>query len=104
MELAAKDGMNVINMSLGSDFEAWPNYPDAVAADNLVAAGIQVVAAQGNSGANGLFSGGYSSEWESRDRRRLRGQLQGASGGLPCGRRACRLRSGLGWWGHSTVR
>ena len=58
MELAAKDGMNVINMSLGSDFEAWPNYPDAVAADNLVAAGIHVVAAQGNAGAAGLFSGG----------------------------------------------
>ncbi|MFT3943160.1 MAG: S8 family serine peptidase [Ancrocorticia sp.] len=58
MELAAKDGMDVINMSLGSDFEAWPNYPDAVAADNLVAAGIHVVAAQGNSGRQGLFSGG----------------------------------------------
>jgi subtilisin family serine protease len=55
---AKKDGMQVVNLSLGSTFEAWPSYPDAVAAANLVKAGIVVVASAGNDGDLGLFAAG----------------------------------------------
>jgi subtilisin family serine protease len=55
---AKADGMNVVNMSLGSDFDSWPSYPDAVAASNLAKAGVVVVVAAGNSGDTGLFSAG----------------------------------------------
>ena len=58
MEKALADGMDVVNMSLGSDFDSWPSYPDAVAASGLVTAGVVVVAAAGNSGDTGLFSAG----------------------------------------------
>lgn len=58
MEQAKADGMDVINMSFGADFAPWPNYPTSAAADNLVKAGINVVVAQGNLGALGVFSGG----------------------------------------------
>jgi subtilisin family serine protease len=57
MERAFADGMDVLNMSLGSAFQ-WPQYPTAVAASNLVDAGMVVVASIGNSGANGLYSAG----------------------------------------------
>lgn len=58
MELAFHDGMDVVNLSLGSPL-AWSNdYPTSVAADNLVQAGVTVVASQGNDGALGIFSGG----------------------------------------------
>jgi subtilisin family serine protease len=51
---AAPDGdtnhhLDVVNMSLGSDFSP-PDDPDAVAANNASLAGITVVAASGNSG------------------------------------------------------
>ncbi len=55
---AKKDGMNVVNLSLGSTFDSWPSYPDAVAAANLVKAGIVVVASAGNEGDLGLFAAG----------------------------------------------
>ena len=58
MELAYEDGMHVVNMSIGSAFAAWPQYPTAVAADALVDAGVVVVASIGNSGANGTYSAG----------------------------------------------
>lgn len=58
MDAALTDGMDVVNMSLGSDFDSWPSYPDAVAASGLVKAGVVVVAAAGNSGDTGLFSAG----------------------------------------------
>jgi subtilisin family serine protease len=58
MTRAKKDGMNVVNMSLGSTFDSWPSYPDAVAAANLVKAGIVVVASAGNDGDLGLFAAG----------------------------------------------
>ncbi|MCB0913217.1 MAG: S8 family serine peptidase, partial [Propionibacteriaceae bacterium] len=58
MDLALTDEMDVVNMSLGSDFDSWPSYPDAVAASNLTKAGVVVVAAAGNSGDTGLFSAG----------------------------------------------
>ncbi|MGZ8795027.1 MAG: S8 family serine peptidase, partial [Gaiellaceae bacterium] len=60
MELALADHADVLNMSIGAAFTNWPQYPTAVAADNLAAAGVTVVASIGNSGANGgqLWSAG----------------------------------------------
>src|SRR3989442_5752247 len=60
MELALADHADVLNMSIGSAFTNWPQYPTAVAADNLADAGVTVVASIGNSGANGgqLWSAG----------------------------------------------
>jgi minor extracellular serine protease Vpr len=52
MELALADHADVLNMSIGSAFDTWPESPAAVAADNLVDAGVTVVASIGNSGAN----------------------------------------------------
>src|SRR5688572_3189386 len=56
MERALADGMQVLNISIGSAFQTWPQYPTAVAADALVDAGVVVVTSIGNSGANGLYS------------------------------------------------
>jgi minor extracellular serine protease Vpr len=58
MERALADDMDVLNMSIGSAFTTWPQYPTAAASDNLVNAGVSVVASIGNSGANGLYSAG----------------------------------------------
>jgi subtilisin family serine protease len=58
MERALEDGMHVLNMSIGSAFQTWPQYPTAVGADALVDAGVVVVASIGNSGANGVYSAG----------------------------------------------
>ena len=60
MELALADHADVLNMSIGSAFGNWPQSPEAVAADNLVDAGMVVVASIGNSGVNGgqLWSAG----------------------------------------------
>ncbi len=55
---AKADKMNVVNLSLGSDFDSWPSYPDAVAVANLAKAGVVVAVAAGNSGDTGLFSAG----------------------------------------------
>jgi minor extracellular serine protease Vpr len=55
MERALADGMDVLNMSIGSSFQ-WPQYPTAQAADRLVNKGMVVVTSTGNSGANGLYS------------------------------------------------
>ena len=57
MEMALADGMDVLNMSIGSAFQ-WPQYPTAQASDRLVNKGMVVVASIGNSGANGLYSAG----------------------------------------------
>ncbi|MBI5067120.1 MAG: S8 family serine peptidase [Deltaproteobacteria bacterium] len=57
MEKALEDGMDVVNMSIGSAF-TWPQYPTAVAANRLVRKGVVVVASIGNSGASGLYSAG----------------------------------------------
>src|SRR5690606_32932648 len=56
MEAAYDDGMDVVNISIGSAFMTWSQYPTAAAADAMVDAGITVVASIGNSGANGLYS------------------------------------------------
>lgn len=57
MERAYADGMQILNMSIGSSFQ-WPQYPTAQAADRLVEKGMVVVASIGNSGASGLYSAG----------------------------------------------
>src|SRR4051812_21522543 len=58
MERILKDRMDVLNMSIGDAFDTWPGAPTAAAASRLVKKGIVVVASIGNSGANGLYSGG----------------------------------------------
>jgi len=57
MEMALADGMDVLNMSIGSSFQ-WPQYPTAVAASRLVEHGMVVVASIGNSGTSGLYAAG----------------------------------------------
>lgn len=57
MEQALADDMDVLNMSIGSA-HSWPQYPTAVASDNLVDEGMVVVASIGNSGDTGLYSAG----------------------------------------------
>lgn len=57
MEMALADGMDILNMSIGSAYQ-WPQYPTAAAADRLVNNGMVVVASIGNNGANGLYSAG----------------------------------------------
>lgn len=57
MERALADGMQVLNMSIGSAYQ-WPQYPSAQASDRLVNAGMVVVASIGNNGANGVYSAG----------------------------------------------
>ena len=58
MERALADEMHILNMSIGSAFMTWPQYPTAAAADVLVDQGMVVVASIGNSGANGVYSAG----------------------------------------------
>ncbi|WP_328591657.1 S8 family serine peptidase [Occultella glacieicola] len=58
MELALADGMDVLNMSIGSALATWPEYPTAVASDNLVDAGVVVVASIGNEGDLGTWAAG----------------------------------------------
>lgn len=58
MERAAADGMHILNMSIGSAFMTWPQYPTAAGADLLAERGVIVVASIGNSGANGVYSAG----------------------------------------------
>lgn len=55
MERVLADGMNVLNMSIGSAFQ-WPQYPTAQASNRLVNKGVSVVASIGNSGDSGLYS------------------------------------------------
>jgi len=57
MERAQADGMDVLNMSIGSTYQ-WPQYPTARAATRLVNKGMVVVASAGNSGQTGLYSTG----------------------------------------------
>ena len=57
MELALADGMQILNMSIGSPFE-WPQSPTAMAATRLVNKGMVVVASIGNNGPQGLYSAG----------------------------------------------
>ena len=56
MERATKDGMDVVNMSLGGNFVSWPNYPTSAAADAMADSGIVLTSAAGNEGESGVFS------------------------------------------------
>lgn len=58
LEQAGRDKMDVVNLSLGAGFMTWPNYPTAQAVDQLTRKGIVVLAAAGNDGEQGMFSGG----------------------------------------------
>src|SRR5919109_110542 len=58
MERAAEHSVDILNMSIGAALNNFPNYPTAVAANNLVDTGTVVVASIGNSGDTGLFSAG----------------------------------------------
>ncbi len=57
MERSLADGMQVINMSIGSSLQ-WPQYPTAQASDRLVNKGVVVVASIGNSADLGLYAAG----------------------------------------------
>ncbi|MCA0296123.1 MAG: S8 family serine peptidase [Actinobacteria bacterium] len=56
LDWAVDHGMDVVNMSLGSDYGSADD-PDAVAASNAVAAGVVVVASSGNAGHNPYLTG-----------------------------------------------
>lgn len=56
MDRAMSDGVDVVNMSLGSPF-GRPNEPTAVAANTLSKAGVTVVASSGNSGDSAYITG-----------------------------------------------
>ena len=61
MEQAYKDGMQVVNMSLGSAFSGWSETVDARAASRMVKAGIVMSISAGNSGTDGQYSIGSPS-------------------------------------------
>jgi minor extracellular serine protease Vpr len=50
---ALADGMDVINLSLGSGFQVSPNGVESIAVDRLTRFGVVVVAAAGNDGGSG---------------------------------------------------
>ena len=56
IDRAVEDGMDVINMSLGSAFGRGTD-PDAVASDNAAAAGVVVVTSAGNEGPGAYITG-----------------------------------------------
>jgi minor extracellular serine protease Vpr len=56
IDRAVADGVDVINMSLGSSYGTADD-PSAVAASNAVGAGVVVVASAGNAGANPYLTG-----------------------------------------------
>jgi subtilisin family serine protease len=58
MERSLADGAHVLNMSIGSAFQAWAGAPTAAAASALASAGVVVVASIGNSGPSGLYAAG----------------------------------------------
>ncbi|WP_458119745.1 S8 family serine peptidase [Paenibacillus sp. Z6-24] len=55
IEHAVKDGMDVINLSLGSDTEKDVNSPDSVAINNAVLGGVTAVVANGNAADSGYY-------------------------------------------------
>jgi len=54
MDKAIFDHMDVVNMSLGESYMSWPSYPTSVAAQTMQKAGVILVAAAGNEGADGV--------------------------------------------------
>jgi subtilisin family serine protease len=57
MEKALADGMDVLNMSIGSAYQR-PQYPTAQASDRMVNQGMVVVASIGNEGDTGTYAAG----------------------------------------------
>ncbi|NBD22945.1 S8 family serine peptidase [Paenibacillus glycinis] len=55
LERAVQAGVDVINMSLGSDENKSPNSPDSIAVNNAVLAGVTVVVANGNAATEGPY-------------------------------------------------
>ncbi|MCR8643751.1 S8 family serine peptidase [Paenibacillus sp. N1-5-1-14] len=55
IEHAVNDGMDVINLSLGSDSDKDPNSPESIALNNAVLSGIVVAVASGNAGDKGPY-------------------------------------------------
>ncbi|SMF64827.1 Serine protease, subtilisin family [Paenibacillus uliginis N3/975] len=55
IERAVKDGMDVINLSLGSDVEKDANSPDSMAVNNAVLSGVVAVVANGNAADKGPY-------------------------------------------------
>ncbi|MEJ8306491.1 S8 family serine peptidase [Saccharibacillus sacchari] len=55
IEHAVKDGMDVINLSLGSDSNKDPNSPDAIAINNAVLSGVTAILANGNAADSGPY-------------------------------------------------
>ncbi|PEJ57098.1 hypothetical protein CN692_14500 [Bacillus sp. AFS002410] len=51
LDKAVSDGMDVINMSLGANYND-PLYPTTIAVNNVVLAGVTAIVAAGNSGSN----------------------------------------------------
>jgi minor extracellular serine protease Vpr len=64
MERAVADGMDIVNLSLGSNFGSTSG-PSAIAVDRLALAGITVVMSAGNSGTRGLYAHGSPGSSES---------------------------------------
>ncbi len=64
MEKAVADGMDIVNLSLGSNFGVTAG-PSAIAVDRLSLAGITVVMSAGNSGGAGLYAHGSPGSSES---------------------------------------
>ncbi|QKE73432.1 S8 family serine peptidase [Arthrobacter citreus] len=54
LDKAVSDGMDIINMSLGADYND-PLYPTSIAVNNAVLAGVTAIVAAGNSG-NSMYS------------------------------------------------
>lgn len=58
MQMAADQGMDVVNMSIGADYVVFSDYPTAVSADAMADQGIVVTVAQGNIGDKGRWTMG----------------------------------------------
>lgn len=58
MQMAADQGMDVVNMSIGADYVVFSGYPTAVSADAMADKGIVVTVAQGNIGDKGRWTMG----------------------------------------------
>ncbi|MFK7602674.1 S8 family serine peptidase [Deinococcus sp. SM5_A1] len=65
MERSVKDGMQVVNMSLGSAFDDWAETPLAKAGNRMIKQGVVLVASAGNSGRDGQYSMGGPTMGES---------------------------------------
>ncbi len=64
MERAVADGVDIVNLSLGSNFGPAAG-PSSIAVDRLALAGITVVMSAGNSGTRGLYAHGSPGSSES---------------------------------------